>query len=113
MPRLLILLAALACAACVKPRGTDEPKTSELVPHYTRSLSGGTIICDAWFSLESDPLNAITLETDAIMTCNGSLMLPTGPFFSGGTPYTPAKEVSISLIRRIDGTTLTDTQIFY
>ncbi len=109
----VVLCVILAHTGCVKAKKTTEPKTSELVPHWNRSLSGGTIICDAWFTTESDPNTMVTLEDDAIMTCDSYVMIRSGPFFSGGTAYTSGKEVPISLIRRIDGSTLTDTQIFY
>lgn len=114
MTRLLILVFVVLCTSCVKTKDTDEPKTSDLVGHYSRQVSFSSVICDAWFSLESDAGNTpVALETDAFMTCNGQLMTRSVNLYTTAITHTPALEVSISLIRRIDGSTLTDTQIVY
>ena len=115
MTRLLPwLAAALTCVACVKEKKTEQPKTSELTPHFTRTVSGGSVICDAWFSKESDSSNTpVALEDEAIMTCNGNLMIWSGTLFTGLTNYSFGVSVAISLMRQIDGTTLTDTQTVY
>src|SRR5262245_60584934 len=106
------LLTLVALLGCVQPRG-DEFKSSELTPHFTRTVSGVSVICDAYFTLESDPSTPVTLEDDALMTCNSVTMTRSGPYFTAGVTYTPGGYVAISLIRRVDGSALTDTQIVY
>ena len=64
--------------------------------------------------MESDPSGAqVVLESDAIMTCNSNLMFPSGSLYSGSAAHTSGNPVAISLIRRIDGSNMTDTQIVY
>lgn len=114
MPRLLAAaIAACALISCVKARSTNEPKTSELIGHYTRTLIGGLVYCDAYFAKESAPGAPVLLEDTAFMTCNGEVMARFNEYFTGSLPYSPGMKVSMSLIRKIDGSTMTDTQIVY
>jgi hypothetical protein len=103
-----LLTAALGLSACVKERKTEEVKTSKLIPHYMRTVSIPDVICDAYFT--DDTGATVTLEEDAIMTCNGNLMTRSGANFSGSTPYEFGAVVSISLIRPVDGTNMTDSE---
>lgn len=113
MLRVLLLVALAATLSCVKEKKTAEYKTSDLVPHFSRTVVGGVVDCGAWFSLESDTSNfPVMLESDALVICNGTIMTRSvgGTYYQGSTPYTPGVQVRISLIRQIDGTNLTDTQ---
>src|SRR6185369_5336447 len=102
MTRLLPwLAAALSCVACVKEKKTDKYKTSELIPHYQRMVSGGSIICGVWFALESDPNTPVLLENEALLTCNGTIMPVSGSGYVGTIIYRPGLEVAISLIREV------------
>lgn len=111
--RLLALMLLPILIGCVKPKG-DEYKTSELSAVYARTVSGGLVLCDAYYYLKADSTQTpVNLEDTALVTCNGTILTRTGTFFSGSTTYIPANPVAISLIRRVDGSTVTDTEIVY
>lgn len=106
-------LLAIFCVACVPERKTSDYKLSDLEPHYSRSVSSGYVFCDAYFTHKSDSATPVTLEDSAFMTCNGYEMTRSGPYFTGGVPFTSGEIVRISLIRKIDGSTLTDSETVY
>lgn len=111
----LLLLASLALPACVKERPRSEAKTSDLVGHYSRTVVGGgtLILCDAYFTTEDAPSTTVQLESDAFVTCNGTILTGVSGFYSGSIVYSPGLSVAISLIRSVDGTSLTDTEMVY
>jgi predicted tellurium resistance membrane protein TerC len=112
MARLVLLAALLTATACVKEKKGDEYKTSDLTPHYLRTVAGSIVVCDAWFTVD-DSSTAVALESDALVTCNGNVMTLSGTLYTGSTPYSAGGQVAISLIRPIDGSNLTDTATVY
>jgi len=113
MMRILVLALALGATACVKEKKTSEYKTSELIAHFDWTPSGATIICGAYFTLKDDPATQVTLEDDALVVCNETPLTRSGALFSGGIAYSPGLTVTTSLIRRIDGSTLSQSYYVY
>jgi hypothetical protein len=94
----------------MKPTNGPEYKTSELTPHFNWTQVGGTVFCDVFFTLgASGP--TVSLEPEAIATCNSTLMSATGGAYTGNAVYTPGATYTIAVVRSIDGSSTVATKV--
>ena len=100
----LVFVVALGLSGCMRST-TSLEKTSNLVPHYSVGVVGGSVVyCDVYFTLASDPNQATyALSTDDLITCNGQTMTMTSPgFYTRSFGYTAAQNYTITVVRVVD-----------
>ncbi len=107
------ILIVFVLAGCAPKKHGNDVKSSNIDWTMTAFFSGGSVFCDATFSLKDDPTKmAIPLENEALVTCNGTIMPLISNFYSIVLPYVPGF-YTVSLRRPVDGSVITRSIYVY
>jgi hypothetical protein len=104
----LLFVAVTSLTNCMQPKQdqTQYPKTADLEPNFNIVYIGsGFISCNASF-FSTQLSTFISLEADAMVSCNGNPMTYNSNAYSTTIPYTPGKANIVTIFRPQSGSSI-------